>query len=188
MVRLCGWNVSGLNWPNKQEDLKIFLQLNNLGLVGLFETKIKMKNVAKIPSRLFQGWRWEHNFSHSPKGRIWITWKPNSFTVQVLSMSAQHIQCYIFQPSDMQQFYITYVYGENQEGLGQELWQTLRDIATNMDDAWCMLGDFNAVLYKGDKMGGNEIQDHEVQPFSECIHDCGLQELRYKGPYYTLTN
>ncbi|KAJ8445042.1 hypothetical protein Cgig2_022562 [Carnegiea gigantea] len=49
-------------------------------------------------------------------------------------------------------------------------------------------GDFNAVLYKGDRMGGNEIQDHEVQPFSACIYDCGLQEVRYKGPYYTWTN
>ena len=75
MVRLCGWNVRGLNWPNKQEDLKIFLQLHNLGFVGLFETKITMKNVKKIANRLFQGWRWEHNFSHSPEGRIW---KPGS--------------------------------------------------------------------------------------------------------------
>jgi len=37
-------------------------------------------------------------------------------------------------------------------------------------------------------MGGIEVQDHEIQHFSECIFDCGLQELKFKGPYLTWTN
>ncbi|KAJ8426043.1 hypothetical protein Cgig2_021401 [Carnegiea gigantea] len=38
-----------------------------------------------------------------------------------------------------------------------------------MDEAWCILGDFNAVLYPGDRMGGTEVQFHEIKNFSDCI-------------------
>ena len=48
-----------------------------------------------------------------------------------------------------------------------------------------MLGDFNSVLYPGDRMGGTEIQDFEVRPFADCIASCEAQELRYCGPYLT---
>ena len=42
MDNVVSWNVGGLNWPNKQEDLKLFLYLNKVGLIGLLETKIKL--------------------------------------------------------------------------------------------------------------------------------------------------
>lgn len=57
-----------------------------------------------------------------------------------------------------------------------------------MDEAWCVLGDFNLVLYPGDRMGGIEIQDFEVRPFADCLASCELQVLRYRGPYFTWTN
>jgi len=64
----------------------------------------------------------------------------------------------------------------------------LEQIASDMEDAWCVMGDFNSVLYAGDTMGGNAIQDYEVKPFADCITTCGLQELQYRRPYYSWTN
>ena len=55
MDRVCSWNVRGLNWLNKQEDIKIFLQEKRIGIIGLLETKVKERNVDKIAARLFQG-------------------------------------------------------------------------------------------------------------------------------------
>ena len=43
-----------------------------------------------------------------------------------------------------------------------------------MDDAWCTLGDFNAVLYTGDRMGETQVQLHEIQSFGDCITACEL--------------
>ncbi|KAJ8435470.1 hypothetical protein Cgig2_021103 [Carnegiea gigantea] len=40
------WNVRGLNWPNKQEDLKLFLYANKVGLISLLESKIKLHKVT----------------------------------------------------------------------------------------------------------------------------------------------
>ncbi|KAJ8440447.1 LOW QUALITY PROTEIN: hypothetical protein Cgig2_013606 [Carnegiea gigantea] len=39
-----------------------------------------------------------------------------------------------------------------------------------------------------DRLGGNEIQDHEIHQYSEYIHNYSLQELRSMGPYFTWTN
>jgi len=53
MSHIASWNVTGLNWPNKQEDVKLFLQLKNVCLIGLLETKIKGQKVDEIASNIF---------------------------------------------------------------------------------------------------------------------------------------
>ena len=53
MDRICSWNIRGVNWPNKQEDVKIFLHEKYIGLVGLLETKVKEKNVDLVANKLF---------------------------------------------------------------------------------------------------------------------------------------
>ncbi|KAJ8419236.1 hypothetical protein Cgig2_013533 [Carnegiea gigantea] len=135
-ARSSPWHI-GLNWPNKQEDLKIFLQLQQIGIIGLLETKIKIHNFVK---------------------------------------------------TTMQHFYLTFIYGDNHESPRQDLWAKLEHIALDMNEAWCILGDFNSVLYSGNRIGGNPIQDHEVKSFTECIHSCGLQELPSRGSYFSWTN
>ena len=47
----------------------------------------------------------------------------------------------------MKGFYITFVYGANHELQRKDLWDDLINIANSMNEAWCILGDFNAVLY-----------------------------------------
>ena len=58
MDNIVSWNIRGLNWPNKQEDLKIFLHSNKVGLIGLMETKVRVENDGKIAARLFPRWKW----------------------------------------------------------------------------------------------------------------------------------
>ena len=41
MDRIISWNVRGMNGPNKQEDIKIFLQQQQAGMMGFLETKVK---------------------------------------------------------------------------------------------------------------------------------------------------
>ena len=88
----------------------------------------------------------------------------------------------------MKTFFITFVYGANHEAQRGPLWEDLIHIAQGMDEAWCVLGDFNAVLYPGDRMRGTEVQFHEIKNFSDYIITCEVQELKSNGPYYTWTN
>ena len=116
MDRICSWNIRGLNQPNKQEDIKIFLSNKHIGLVGLLEIKVKERNVEKVANRLFQGWKWQHHFQLSTKGRIWVAWKPGQYHVQIISMIEQYIHCKATQITTMKGFFITFVCGANQAG------------------------------------------------------------------------
>jgi len=49
---------------------------------------------------------------------------------------------------------MTFVYGKNSIALRKQLWEDLRMFANNMQEAWCVLGDFNTVLARKDRIGG----------------------------------
>ena len=53
MDNLVSWNIKGLNWPNKQVDVNIFLQTNKAGLIGLLERKVKENNANKVAVKAF---------------------------------------------------------------------------------------------------------------------------------------
>jgi len=80
------------------------------------------------------------------------------------------------------------VYGMNQEQQRGHLWEDLQDISEQKADAWCILGDFNAVMYKEDRIGGNVVSDHEIKELQDLVTQCELQELPTSGPYYSWTN
>ena len=51
-----------------------------------------------------------------------------------------------------------------------------------------VIGDFNALLYIQDRLGGDEVQDSEVREHAECIKYCELPEMRSFGSYYSWSN
>jgi len=159
-----------------------------VGLIGLLETKIKENNVNKIANYLFPRWEWIHKFQLNHKGRIWVAWNPTIYNVIELHKSDQYIHCKVTQQHSGKDFCITFVYGDNHDSPTRDLWEALKHIASTMDEAWCVLGDFNSMLYTRDRIGGTEIQDFEIRPFADCLATCELQELRYRGPYFSWTN
>ena len=188
MGSLCAWNIQGLNWPNKQEDLKVFLQSYQIDFIGLLETKIKQAKVDYIASNVFRGWRWSHNFSAGDHGRIFIAWRPQRYRMTVLTFSAQHLHCRLEDFLVSTTFLLTFVYGFNQEGAQESLWHSLLEIAEDLEEPWCIVGDFNSVLYTHDRIGGTSILATEIQEFADTVRDCGLAELPFHGPYYSWTN
>jgi len=90
--------------------------------------------------------------------------------------------------STLNKFFITYVYGFNQAQHRHALWSDLQSIAAHMTEAWCVLGDFNAILHTEDRMGGTDVTDSEIRDFADCVFNCELQEMRSTGAYYSWTN
>ena len=64
----------------------------------------------------------------------------------------------------------------------------IRNQFISIEDPWCILGDFNAVLHQGDRIGGVDVMDSETRDFAECIQACNLQEFQYEGAFFTWTN
>ncbi|KAJ8420425.1 hypothetical protein Cgig2_012538 [Carnegiea gigantea] len=48
--------------------------------------------------------------------------------------------------------------------------------------------DFNSMLYKEDRIGGNEINDTKVKDFANCVGACELAEMRSIGTHFSWTN
>jgi len=139
MTNIVSWNIRGLNWPNKQEELKMFIQRNNIGILGLLETKVKIPKVDDIAARIFPNWRWHHNFHLNAKGRIWLAWKPSAYNLEVTHTTDQLIHCKATQIATQKLFYLTVIYGMNHEQQRKPLWQELLDISKHMAEAWCIL-------------------------------------------------
>lgn len=56
MVNILGWNVRGRNGSNKQKEVKLLSNEEQVELIGLLETKIKINKIEKLVEKLFGGW------------------------------------------------------------------------------------------------------------------------------------
>ncbi|KAK4721168.1 hypothetical protein R3W88_011401 [Solanum pinnatisectum] len=100
----------------------------------------------------------------------------------------QLIHCRIEEIGTDVNCYLSLVYGYNTGDKRKELWVNLKDLTIRMTVPWLICGDFNAFLYPEDRLYGNPVQPTEIADFSNCLHDLSLNELSWKGEYYTWTN
>ncbi|KAJ8431201.1 hypothetical protein Cgig2_020312 [Carnegiea gigantea] len=138
-----------------------------------------MENDSHIASRAFPIWKWENNSTPNIKGRIWIAWQPRLYEVLMLQKSYQILHCYATQVNTNKKFFITF---------RQSMWEDLLAFSHQMTEAWCILGDFNAVLYKDSGRGGNVIQVAKIREMANFIEQGDLHEMRWNWTYYSWTN
>ncbi|KAJ8423644.1 hypothetical protein Cgig2_006675 [Carnegiea gigantea] len=78
-----------------------------------------------------------------------LYWK---MRVQIKDTTEQLMHCQETRMQNIKQFHITFMYRLNKEQQRLALWPELQDIAEQMQEAWCVICDFNAVLYKEDRI------------------------------------
>ncbi|KAJ8435425.1 hypothetical protein Cgig2_013923 [Carnegiea gigantea] len=104
---------------------------------------------------------------------------------QLLKQTRRFIHTRVTQLLSHKNFCATFVYGFNYEQQRKPLWEDLETISHQMQEAWCVLGDFNTILRKEDRMGGDEVEDYELQELQSYLDSCKLTETPYSGAYYT---
>ena len=144
--------------------------------------------MTKVVGKISGNWQWEHNADNISKGRILVGWHPQRYQFQMIMKTDQLIHGQAIQLSTNKRFFITFVYGKNLEAQRLPLWRTLCSLASNMNDSWCVMGDFNSILHQGERIGGSEVTANEMQDFGNCINTCGLQEFNYIGAFFTWTS
>ena len=90
----------------------------------------------------------------------------------------------LYQISQNTKFYISFVYGLSQIHQRIELWDELAAYQP-LHDPWCVIGDFNAIMYKEDRIGVEEVLMADIKDMRSFLESCELQELRCIGPYYS---
>lgn len=184
---LCSWNVRGLNDPRKCREVNKFLHINNIKIVALVETKVKSQNSLKIQKKFGTSWSWVDNYSHSPRGRIWVGWCNQEFNPVVNHSTTQLIHAFVTDITGQSQFFFTAVYGLHTIGDRKSLWSNLVLLA-NMSCPWIVVGDFNSPLSTDDRVNGNPVTEAETIDFNDCIVAADLIHLQTIGHYFSRNN
>ena len=93
----------------------------------------------------------------------------------ITKASAQFLHCMVYQHSTDLRFYVTFVYGHNEDGMRKPLWDFIRLTSREMTSSWCVSGDFNNVSSPDDRLGGQTA--NEVNEFKQRIQDSNLQDI-----------
>lgn len=185
MDRILSWNVRGLNSPNKQVDVKKFIQHHSVGLVGLLETKVKASNLGSLYQRVFSGWCFSSNSAFHDGGRVVIAWKPGIFSVNILQASSQAIHCYVSPVSGLPSFFCTFVYGFNKPYQRKELWEFIKQ--KNTQEPWLLCGDLNCVMHVDERIGA-PLRRREIESITQCMNECNMVDVKSTGSLFTWNN
>lgn len=80
---------------------------------------------------------------------------------------------------------LTCFYGFLEREWRQQSWDFLQFLATKSQLPWCVVGDFNDLLYSSDKKGRHPHPQYLLIGFNNAIEDCSLAEVELKGGAYT---
>ena len=180
------WNIRGLVDPIKQAEIRSFVKSHNLLCLGIIETKVSASNFDDITWGLLPGWTWIANYQSSPRGRIWIGWKPQEIGLEVLSLYSQVIHCRVHLLALNLFCNFSVVYGEHTFVGRRPLWQNLISSSALFEsEPWLVAGDFNAIRCNEDRMGSSNIWIPAFDEFGDCLVQSGLMDLKYVGHRFT---
>ncbi|XP_074306148.1 uncharacterized protein LOC141641382 [Silene latifolia] len=117
--------IMGLNSYNKQKDVKWFLYQHDVFLFGLLETRVKSQSKSRVADNVCSNWEFVTNIDYHHGGRIWLLWKANMVSVDILEMTAQYIHTKVKDKINGRCFYATFVYGFNKIEERVPLWNDL---------------------------------------------------------------
>ena len=179
--------MRGVNNQQKKNDVKLLLNGQKVGLVGLLKTKMKARNMGQLYLSLFKGRCFTSNSAYNKGGRIVLSWNPKSFTIIILNYLAQFIHYLIHPVSGAACFYCTIIYAENDAKERSLLWKALGEIAKTMRSPCLAVGDYNCVLYPYERIG-YVLRHQETEDLQRCDSLCGFQDMAWIGNRFTWNN
>lgn len=104
--------------------------------------------------------------------------------VQVDASTKNHIDAVINKGTDDVQRFTSF-YGEPITHLWHESWSLLHDLNNCMNLLWVCSGDFNELVSKSEKLGGNNRNRSQMPLFRVSMDECGFLDLGYVGSKFT---
>lgn len=62
--------------------------------------------------------------------------------------------------------------------------ERLREITSQQQGAWCLIGDFNNVLHTGDSVGGAVVHESEYIDLAAVMEVTGLNDMDSIGDHF----
>lgn len=172
------WNVRGMNKSLRQREVIKFIRDNDVGILGLLETRIKQPKADSIRRQFGMHWSFADNYGEASNGRIWVAWNGTVVQFQVISSTPQCIHGYLKRSDGSFSTFSTFVYALDER---DALWTEIRRLHSMTYEAWIVVGDFNNVLYSTDRVRGLPVCDSKCENFRNVLMDAQLQDVVYTG-------
>lgn len=105
--------------------------------------------------------------------------------IQVFSSSQNFIHTSVLLKDFGISFHCTYVCGNPTFHHRRGLWSRLLSLRSNIDQAWCCLGDFNELLAQYEKEGIKPYHSSRADLFRDFLNISGLMDFDLKGCKFT---
>ncbi|KAL0904358.1 hypothetical protein M5K25_026452 [Dendrobium thyrsiflorum] len=96
------------------------------------------------------------NFSYFTPGRIWLKWDSTHLSFSPTFISAQIIHG-MLSTGSLPPLFLSMIYVANHSEDRKVLWDNLKALASDIDQPWIIMGDFNCCRFDSDKAGGNAL-------------------------------
>ncbi|XP_075074764.1 uncharacterized protein LOC142162321 [Nicotiana tabacum] len=110
------------------------------------------------------------------------------FEVTVMYNMVQQLTLRLFHTESHVEFVLTLIYAKCDAIERIELWDSLYEMARDMEAPWLVGGDFNVIWDEEEKFGGLPVSLNEIDDFRHCINTCNLFDLGFKGNIFTWWN
>ena len=187
MIRVCAWNIRGLNNTLNQDQVIDLLHGGNFSICALLETKVKMHKLNSVCSRVFGNWQWVSNNAACAGGTgIIVGWDPNVIRVMVVNQSSQLMNLFVETINGNQGFFCSFVYAHNRPEGRRSLWKDLLLHSLVVKDCpWTLLGDFNTILDPCERSVGSSSITAGMDEFRECLSKIEVADVVMSGLKFT---
>lgn len=176
------WNSQGLGLPWKVQFLHDVVRQERLTFVFLCETISSREKMEWICTKLgFEGL-----IKVEPRGRsggLALLWQ-ESDQASLTSFSFNHIDVET-NVNNMRSWRLTGVYGEPNKSKRKKTWDLLRNLASDSNLPWAVVGDMNNIVAHSDKKGGASYPQWLVDGFNDILQDTMLIDMELVGHQYT---
>ncbi|XP_062118682.1 uncharacterized protein LOC133832339 [Humulus lupulus] len=127
---------------------------NKVGIGALIETKLKGDRIRDLMNSSFVGWNYYSSIG--VEGRILLIWKAHMMKIEVIQETSQLLHCRVSLVSVNLTYCLSVIYGSSQLETRKSLWSDLANVQRPVTP-WLIMGDFNAVFYTDDRLGGRSM-------------------------------
>ena len=176
------WNVRGTGARSFPTLIKDLTNFHKLDFIALFETRCGGDKAVRIASRL--GFNNMHLVdAEGYKGGIWCLWSDKLRKVEIIETSNQYVHIRITN-RDLKSWLMTLVYASPQGARRRELWRKLARLGENIQEPWCLGGDFNATLLASERKSFGESTGPDKN-FCDFMDDMNFSDVGFIGPIFT---
>lgn len=181
-MNILSWNCRGLGKPRTVRALNDLVRDRRPEVLFLIETISDNKRIEEL--RIKFGY--SNCFSVDRRGRsggLALFWN-SRWEGKIFGYSNNHIDI-IFEENGIEAWRLSCFYGFPERSRRKESWNFLRALSKLSVLPWCVIGDFNDLLYSTDKKGVHEHPNALLEGFKSAVEGSGLVEVELCGGNFT---